>query len=68
MNTFLRTGEFDEWLTQLKDKIGKARIMQRLDAAIAGNFGDCELSAKGFRKCAFMLALVIGFTTRARVK
>ena len=34
MNTFLRSVAFDDWLTNLKDNIGKARILQRLDAAI----------------------------------
>lgn len=47
MNAFLRTNEFDEWLAHLKDKIGKARIIQRLDAAVAGNFGDCEPVGEG---------------------
>ena len=50
MNTFLRTDEFDEMNgspTHLKDKIGKARIIQRLDAALVGNFGDCEPVGEG---------------------
>ena len=47
MNTFLRSDEFDAWLASLKDKIGKARITQRLDAAIVGNFGDCEPVGEG---------------------
>jgi putative addiction module killer protein len=42
MNSFLRTGEFDSWLTGLKDNIGKARVVHRLRAAELGNFGDCE--------------------------
>lgn len=42
MNQFHRTVEFDVWLSTLKDKVGVARIAQRLDAAAAGNFGDCE--------------------------
>ncbi len=41
MNIFHRTVEFDAWFSNLKDKIGKARIIQRLDSAAAGNFGDC---------------------------
>lgn len=47
MNTFLRSDEFDTWLASLKDKIGKARIIQRLDAAAVGNFGDCEPVGEG---------------------
>jgi putative addiction module killer protein len=42
MNTFLRTDEFDAWLSALKDKIGRARIAQRIRSAEHGNFGDCE--------------------------
>jgi putative addiction module killer protein len=47
MNSFLRTDEFDSWLAGLKDKIGKARILQRLDAAQHGNFGDCAPVGEG---------------------
>lgn len=47
MNTFLRSDEFDAWLASLKDKIGQARIIQRLDAAGAGSFGDCEPVGEG---------------------
>jgi putative component of toxin-antitoxin plasmid stabilization module len=42
MKTFHRTAEFDAWLSGLKDKIGKARIIKRIRAAEAGNFGDEE--------------------------
>lgn len=47
MNIFHRTAEFDLWLSSLKDRIGKARISQRLDSAAAGNFGDCEPVGEG---------------------
>lgn len=47
MNSFFRTGEFDSWLTGLKDNIGKARIVHRLRAAELGNFGDCEPVGEG---------------------
>lgn len=42
MITFLRTTEFDEWLTKLRDQVAKARILARIRSAEAGNFGDCE--------------------------
>jgi putative addiction module killer protein len=42
VNTFYRTAEFDAWLSNLKDKIGKARILKRIRAAESANFGDCE--------------------------
>lgn len=47
MNIFYRTSEFDTWLAELKDKIGKARISQRIDSAAGGNFGDCEPVGEG---------------------
>ncbi len=47
MNSFQRTTVFDDWLSGLKDRIGKARIVQRLDSAAAGNFGDCEPVGEG---------------------
>lgn len=40
MATFLRTSEFDAWLTALRDPIGKARVLARLRSAELGNFGD----------------------------
>ena len=42
MNTLQRTAVFAEWLDALTDRKGKARIIARLEAAKAGNFGDCE--------------------------
>lgn len=47
MNTFLRTDDFDAWLSALKDKVGRARIIQRIRSAEAGNFGDCEPVGEG---------------------
>lgn len=42
MNTFHRSDEFDAWLSALKDKVGRARIVHRIRSAEHGNFGDCE--------------------------
>ena len=42
MYIFLRSEEFDAWLAALKDKVGRARIIHRIRAAEAGNFGNCE--------------------------
>ena len=47
MNTFLRTGEFDAWLADLKDNVGRARIVHRIRSAEHGNFGDCEPVGNG---------------------
>ena len=47
MNVFHRTSIFDEWLTFLKDKTGKALILKRIRSAEAGNFGDCQPVGQG---------------------
>ena len=47
MNTFLRTEAFDVWLSNLKDKVGRARIIHRVRSAEHGNFGDCEPVGEG---------------------
>ncbi len=47
MNTFLRSEEFDAWLTGLKDKVGRSRIIHRIRAAEAGNFADCGPVGEG---------------------
>ena len=36
-----RTAIFDRWLRNIDDRIGKARILARLESAERGNFGDC---------------------------
>ena len=40
MYTVLRSKDFDEWLTRLKDAKGKARIAARIRSAEFGNLGD----------------------------
>ncbi len=47
VNQFLRTDAFDRWLTRLKDKVGRARILHRIRSAEHGNFGDCESVGEG---------------------
>jgi putative addiction module killer protein len=47
MSTFLRSEEFDAWLSGLKDRIGRARIVHRIRSAEHGNFGDCESVGEG---------------------
>jgi len=37
-----RTEDFDEWLAGLRDPVGKARILARIDSARFGNLGDCR--------------------------
>jgi len=47
VNTFVRSSDFDEWLSDLADQKGKARILARLVSATFGNFGDCEPVGEG---------------------
>ena len=47
MYTFIRTEEFDTWLSALRDNSGRARIVQSIRSAEAGNFGDCEPVGEG---------------------
>ena len=47
MNRFLRSEEFDSWLSRLKDRVGRARIVQRIRSAEQGNFSDCESVGEG---------------------
>ena len=42
MNEIILLEPFSKWLKKLKDPIGKARIISRLEQARKGNFGDCK--------------------------
>jgi putative addiction module killer protein len=42
INQFFKTDEFNDWFKSFKDFKAKARIAQRLDNAILGNFGDVK--------------------------
>ena len=47
MNRFIRSSDFDAWLSGLADINAKTRILARLQSAIHGNFGDCESVGEG---------------------
>jgi putative addiction module killer protein len=47
VNTFVRSSDFDAWLSNLVDQKAKARILARLASATFGNFGDCEPVGEG---------------------
>jgi putative addiction module killer protein len=47
VNTFLRSSDFDAWLSNLADQKAKARILARIRSATFGNFGDCEPVGEG---------------------
>lgn len=47
MYTFLRSDEFDKWLTSLWDYVAKARIILRIRSAEQGNLGDCKPVGNG---------------------
>jgi putative addiction module killer protein len=43
-----KTDEFDKWLSKLKDKRAKAKILFRIQRIEEnGNFGDCEPVGQG---------------------
>ncbi len=43
----VRTDDFDEWLTKLKDRAGRLRILQRIDRLANGNPGDVKPVGNG---------------------
>jgi putative addiction module killer protein len=47
MNQLIRSDVFDGWLKALRDVRAKARILNRLDNAMLGNFGDCAPVGEG---------------------
>ncbi len=47
MNTIQRTAEFDGWLSALRDRKARARILARIVSAQHGNFGDCKAIGEG---------------------
>ena len=66
MNTFERSEEFDAWLTDLKDKAGRARIAHRIRSAEHGNFGDCEPVGEGVSEMRVHWASYRVYFTRRR--
>lgn len=38
---------FEEWLDSLKDKSIQARVIQRIDRVVLGDFGDCRSLGEG---------------------
>jgi len=47
MNGFIRTVEFDAWLKDLRDPIGKARILARVRSGRIRDNGDCAPVGEG---------------------
>ncbi len=47
MYTVVRSSDFATWLNNLRDNVGKARILARINAAERGNLGDCESVGDG---------------------
>ncbi len=46
-NIINRTDLFRDWIDDLKDQKGRARILYRIRYAENGNFGDCESVGDG---------------------
>jgi putative addiction module killer protein len=47
MNEIRRTDSFEKWLKNLKDRIGKALILRRIDRLTKGNSGDVRPIGEG---------------------
>jgi putative addiction module killer protein len=47
MATLIQSEDFAAWLAALRDDVGKAHILDRLNRASLGNFGDCEPVGQG---------------------
>lgn len=47
VNTIHKTPEFDHWLDSVDDLQGKAAILNRIQRAEEGNFGDVEPVGEG---------------------
>ena len=43
----IRTHDFDVWLTKLKDRAGRLRILKRIDRLANGNPGDAKSVGNG---------------------
>jgi putative addiction module killer protein len=43
----IKTADFDEWLTKLRDRAGRLRILQRIDRLANGNPGDAKSVGDG---------------------
>ena len=43
----IRTDDFDKWLRKLKDRVGRLRIVERLDRLASGNPGDAKQVGQG---------------------
>ncbi|MFM0287649.1 type II toxin-antitoxin system RelE/ParE family toxin [Paraburkholderia megapolitana] len=50
MVTLLRSDEFNDWLANLRDQRGKARINARLISVQLGNFGEYRVLDEGVRE------------------
>ena len=46
-NNIHHAPEFDKWLSNVTDVLAKAAILNRLDRAKDGHFGDCEAVGSG---------------------
>ncbi|WP_062346028.1 type II toxin-antitoxin system RelE/ParE family toxin [Novosphingobium sp. CCH12-A3] len=49
----LRTAEFIDWLTALRDAQARARIAKRIDRIAQGNFGDAKSVGDGVSELRF---------------
>jgi len=61
MSTFVRSSNFDAWLSNLADQKAKARILARLASGHSEISAIANPSAKAFPRCGFTLERGIAF-------
>ena len=59
----VRTDDFDEWITKLKDKAGRLRILKRIDRLANGNPGDVQPVGNGVSELRLDVGPATAFTT-----
>src|SRR5208337_3808351 len=65
MNSFLGSELFDTWLVNLKDKVGKARVLHGYAQPNSGTSATTPRSEREYRRCGSTSAPAIASTSRA---
>ncbi len=59
----ISTDDFDKWLRKLKDRVGRLRIVERLDRLASGNSGDAKSMGRGIWELRLMFGPATASTT-----
>jgi RNA polymerase-binding transcription factor DksA len=52
---------FNDWLNNLRDVMGRKRILSRFARLEQGNYGDCESVGDGVKEFAYFSVVATGF-------